>query len=110
MTDIFDRFTGFQWDEGKINKNLYKHNIENWECEQVFFNEPLIILDDPKHSYAEKRWAAFGKTDAGKLLAVVFAKRGSLIRIISLAKIYLARQIALERSSSSISQGNSADR
>jgi uncharacterized DUF497 family protein len=83
MTDIFDQFTGFQWDEGNINKNLYKHNIENWECEQVFFNEPLIILDDPKHSYAEKRWAAFGKTDAGKLLSVVFTKRGSLIRIIS---------------------------
>jgi len=58
-------------------------NIENWECEQIFFNEPLIILDDPKHSYAEKRRAAFGKTDAGKLLTVVFAKRGSLIRVIS---------------------------
>ena len=63
-----DQFTGFQWDEGNINKNLYKHKVENWECEQVFFNEPLIILDDPKHSYAEKRWAAFGKTDARKLL------------------------------------------
>ena len=83
MTDIFGRFTGFQWDEGNINKNLYKHNIENWECEQVFFNEPLIILDDPQHSYAEKRWAAFGKTDAAKLITVVFTKRGSLIRIIS---------------------------
>ncbi len=83
MTDKFDRFTGFQWDEGNINKNLYKHNVENWECEQIFFNEPLIILDDPKHSYAEKRWAAFGKTDAGKLLTVVFTKRGSLIRVIS---------------------------
>ena len=78
-----DLFTGFQWDEGNINKNLYKHKVENWECEQVFFNEPLIILDDSKHSYAEKRWAAFGKTDAGKLLTVIFTKRGSLIRVIS---------------------------
>jgi len=78
-----DQFTGFQWDEGNINKNLYKHKVENWECEQVFFNEPLIILDDPKHSYAEKRWAAFGKTDAGKLLTVIFTKRSSLIRVIS---------------------------
>ena len=78
-----DRFTGFQWDEGNINKNLYKHKIENWECEQVFFNEPLIILDDPKHSHEEKRWAAFGKTDAGKLITVISTKRGSLIRVIS---------------------------
>ncbi len=78
-----DQPTGFQWDEGNINKNFYKHNVENWECEQIFFNEPLIILDDPKHSLEEKRWAAFGKTDAGKLLTVVFTKRGSLIRVIS---------------------------
>ena len=78
-----DQYTGFQWDEGKINKNLYKHKVENWECEQVFFNEPLIIFDDPKHSYSERRWAALGKTDAGKLLTVIFTKRGSLIRVIS---------------------------
>ena len=78
-----DQFTGFQWDEGNINKNLYKHKVENWECEQVFFNEPLIILDDSKHSSAEKRWAAFGKTDGGTLLTVIFTQRDSLIRIIS---------------------------
>jgi uncharacterized DUF497 family protein len=78
-----DQFTGFQWDEGNINKNLYKHRVENWECEQVFFNEPLIILFDPKHSSSEKRWAAFGKTDAGKLLTVIFTRRSSLIRVIS---------------------------
>ena len=78
-----DQFTGFQWDEDNINKNLYKHRVENWECEQIFFNEPLIILDDPKHSSSEKRWAAFGKTDAGKLLTVIFTKRDSLIRVIS---------------------------
>ena len=81
--DEFEEVTGFQWDEGNINKNLYKHNVENWECEQIFFNEPLIILDDLKHSYDEKRWAAFGKTDAGRLLTVIYTKRGSLIRVIS---------------------------
>ena len=83
MKGELDQLSGFQWDKGNINKNLLKHKVENWECEQVFFNEPLIILDDPKHSYAEKRCAAFGKTDAGKLLTVIFTKRGSLIRIIS---------------------------
>ena len=82
-----DQFTGFRWDEGNIHKNLYKHKVENWECEQVFFNEPLIILDDLKHSYAERRWAAFGKTDAGKLLTVIFAERDSLIRVISARKM-----------------------
>ena len=83
MKDEFVQFTGFQWEEDNINKNLYKHNVENWECEQIYFNEPLIILDDPKHSYAEKRWTAFGKTDAGRRLTVIFTKRDSLIRVIS---------------------------
>jgi len=83
MKNEFDLFTGFQWDEGNINKNLDKHHIENWECEQIYFNEPLIILDDLKHSHVEIRWAAFGKTDAGRMLTVIFTKRGSLVRVIS---------------------------
>ena len=83
MEKIFEQFSGFQWDRGNTDKNFIKHNIENWECEQVFFNRPLLVLDDPKHSVAEKRWAAFGKTDADRFLIVIFAKRNNLIRIIS---------------------------
>jgi len=49
----------------------------------VFFNKPLLVLDDPKHSGSEKRWAAFGKTDAKRFLVVIFTKRDNLIRIIS---------------------------
>jgi uncharacterized protein len=83
METEFEHITGFQWNEGNLNKNLLKHNVENWECEQIFFNEPLIIIADLKHSKAEKRWAAFGKSDTGRLLTIVFTIRGSLIRIIS---------------------------
>ena len=97
MKDEFVQFTGFQWEEDNINKNLYKHNVENWECEQIYFNEPLIILDDPKHSYAEKRWAAFGKTDAGRMLTVIFTKRGSLIRVISARDMQRKERIFYEK-------------
>ena len=83
MINEFEQFTGFQWDEGNMDKNLLKHQVQNWECEQIFFNEPLIILDDPKHSLSEKRWAAFGQTDAGRLLAIIFTKREKLLRVIS---------------------------
>src|SRR4030066_1401857 len=83
MEDDFGSFAGFQWDRGNSNKNLVKHNVQNWECEQVFFNKPLLVLEDPGHSVAEKRWAAFGKTDLGRLLMVIFTKRGNLLRIIS---------------------------
>ena len=83
MEKEFIHFVGFQWDQGNIDKNLIKHDIENWECEQVFFNRPLLVLDDPKHLISEKRWAAFGKTDVDRLLIVIFTKRDNLIRVIS---------------------------
>ncbi len=83
MTNDLEQFTGFQWDEGNIDKNLLKHQVQNWECEQIFFNEPLIMLDDPKHSLSEKRWAAFGQTNAGRLLTIIFTKREKLLRVIS---------------------------
>ena len=83
MENEFEDFIGFEWDQGNVEKKLIKHNVENWESEQVFFNRPLFVIDDPKHSISEKRCAAFGKTDADRFLIVVFTKRGDLIRVIS---------------------------
>ncbi len=83
MENDFYNFLGFQWDRGNIDKNLIKHNVENWECEQVFFNKPILVLEDQRYSLSEKRWAVFGKTDADRLLVVVFTKRGNLLRVIS---------------------------
>lgn len=83
MEGDFSDFEGFQWDDGNSHKNLTKHNVQNWECEQVFFNQPLLILEDAGHSAGEIRWAAFGKTDSNRLLVVIFAKRKNLLRIIS---------------------------
>ena len=83
MDGVYGGFEGFQWDDGNRNKNFIKHDVQNWECEQVFFNQPLLVLDDLGHSTMEKRWAAFGKTDSGRLLVIVFTLRGSLLRVIS---------------------------
>jgi uncharacterized protein len=83
MENEFQSFEGFQWDEGNSNKNFIKHKVWNWECEQLFFNTPLLILDDSGHSLVEKRWAAFGQTDSGRLLIIVFTKRSDLLRVIS---------------------------
>ena len=86
MKDEFADIVGFQWDEGNTDENRITHHVENWECEQVFFNSPLLILGDLKHSATEERWAAFGHTDDGRPLVVVLTKRGNLIRIISARK------------------------
>jgi uncharacterized DUF497 family protein len=83
MEKIFEQFSGFQWDIGNRDKNLIRHHVENWECEQVFFNRPLLVLDDPTHSVSENRWAAFGKTDTDRFLAVIFTETNDLIRKIS---------------------------
>ena len=82
MAGKYQEINGFVWDDGNNEKNL-KHGVHASECEQVFFNEPLVILDDPKHSVAEDRFAAFGRTDQGRRLVVVYTPRGSLIRVIS---------------------------
>ncbi len=75
--------TGFEWDEGNLLKNWEKHRFSASECEQVFFNQPLVTADDERHSGQEPRLYGLGQTDAGRRLFVVFTVRGSLIRVIS---------------------------
>jgi len=74
---------GFQWDAGNAMKSWAKHRVTRPECEQLFFNEPLLAMADIAHSAAEARWFALGQTDAGRRLLVVFTLRGSEIRVIS---------------------------
>jgi len=77
------RCTGFDWDEGNVLKNWVKHRVTAAECEQIFFNHPLVVAEDVEHSQAEGRFYALGQTDAGRLLVVVFTFRRTLIRVIS---------------------------
>ena len=83
MKNIFDNVEGFHWDEGNIDKNRLKHQVLHIECEQIFFNDPLLIADDLKHSQTEKRWFALGRTETNRKLFVVFTIRKNLIRVIS---------------------------
>jgi uncharacterized protein len=74
---------GFQWDEGNADKNLEKHGVTDEECEEVFFNEPLVVGEDAAHSPDEPRGYALGQTNAGRKLFVVFTVRSDRIRVIS---------------------------
>ena len=47
------------------------------------FNLPLVISNDVKHSHAEKRFYALGKSKAGRLLFISYTIRNNLIRVIS---------------------------
>ena len=83
MTELLLNCTGFEWDEGNAETNWLRHQVTRNECEQVFFNEPLIVADNIKHSTYEKIWYLLRRTDAGRLLFFVFTIRKNLIRIIS---------------------------
>ena len=74
---------GFEWDEANIKKNWLKHKVSPPECEQIFFNQPLVIADDAGHSQKENRNYALGQTDTKKPLFVAFTVRRNLIRVIS---------------------------
>ncbi len=74
---------GFDWDKGNIGKNWIRHHISDSECEQVFLNQPLIILPDAKHSSQEERFYSLGQTDAFRRLFIVFGVRRKRVRIIS---------------------------
>lgn len=67
-----------------VEKNE-KHGVPGGEAEQVFFNQPLLLLDDAKHSHDEPRYHALGQSNEGRLLHLTFTLRmnGTKIRVIS---------------------------
>ena len=79
----FDNLVGFDWDEGNKQKNWEKHRVAYTECEEVFFNQPLLISEDIKHSSQEKRYYVLGRSDTGRTLFLVFTVRNNHVRIIS---------------------------
>ena len=77
-----EKLDGFEWDNGNSSKNLLKHDVSDGECEEIFFNTPLLLADDAAHSEKELRFAAFGITNNGRPLTLIFTIRGKLVRVI----------------------------
>lgn len=74
---------GFEWDAGNSAKNREKHDVSDGECEQIFFNRPLVASPDEEHSHEEERIHVLGQPDAGRGLFVVCTLRKKKIRVIS---------------------------
>src|SRR5262245_30092088 len=81
--DLLSKCVGFDWDQGNTEKNWAKHRVTPSECEQTFFNQPLVVTDDEKHSQNEARFYALGIADTNRTLFVAFTIRRHLIRVIS---------------------------
>ena len=83
MKNVISNCKGFQWDEGNLDKNWYLHQVTNGECEELFFNLPLVVTADTGHSQQEPRYYALGRTDTDRWLFIAFTIRDDLIRVIS---------------------------
>ena len=81
----WDQVSGFDWDAGNERKSAEKHDVSQAEAESIFFNDPLVVAQDAKHSGTEQRFSALGRTAQYRLLHVTFTPRrnGTLIRVIS---------------------------
>ena len=90
---------GFDWDEGNARKSVEKHVVSQPESEQVFFNEPLLLLEDKQHSQRETRFHALGCTDQGRLMHVTFTLRkdNSMIRVISARDMHRKERFRYEQ-------------
>ncbi len=88
---------GFDWDQGNERKNHDKHGVSKGEAEQVFFNIPVLLLDDIRHSANEPRFHALGKTDAERLLHISFTLRDKKIRVISARDMHKKERLFYEK-------------
>ena len=97
MIDLTD-ITGFDWDEGNIRKNE-KHSVSMAQAEQLFFNRPLLILEDSKHNNQEPRFHALGKSDDNRQLHITFTLRqaGKKIRVISARDMHKKERAIYEK-------------
>lgn len=76
---------GFEWDAGNEHKSADKHGVSKLEAEQVFFNKPLIVVIDSRHSSGENRFHALGRSNGGRMLQLTFTLRqqDTKLRVIS---------------------------
>ena len=96
----FTAVSGFEWDAGNSMKSE-KHGVGDAEAEQVFVNEPLVVLQDDAHSASEPRWHALGRTNDGRLLQITFTLRaaGTRVRVISARPMHRKERSVYEKAS-----------
>ncbi len=78
----------FDWDDGNINKNLFRHGVHDWEIEDAFLDPHRLSLGK-NDIHGEERHILLARTEiSGKYLRIVYTTRTSaqgerLIRPIS---------------------------
>ncbi len=67
----------FEWDDANID-HVARHDVEADEAEAVLDNNPLILRT------SDNKYLAYGQTDEGRFLLVVFVRKpGQIVRAIT---------------------------
>ena len=67
----------FWWDDDNVD-HIGNHGVEPYEAEEVITNNPRL------KRRGQGKYLAYGQTDAGRFLVVVFApKSGNRLRVIT---------------------------
>jgi uncharacterized DUF497 family protein len=70
----------FDWDGANV-EHIARHGVTPEEVEEALSDEMLLFLD--ARSRGERRWLVIGVSSTGRMLSVVFTRRGRNIRIVT---------------------------
>ncbi|UVW34297.1 BrnT family toxin [SAR92 clade bacterium H455] len=90
---------GFECDQGNARKSETKHDVTKFEPEQIFFNQPILVVEDSKHSQTKSRYHALDITDSARQLHVTFTLRNTdtLSRVISARDMHQKERTVYEQ-------------
>jgi uncharacterized protein len=75
----------FEWDDGKAARNAAKHRVPFEFAVRVFLDPHRLDSQDTRRDYSEEWRLSLGEVD-GRLFAVAYTPRGTVIRLISARK------------------------
>lgn len=75
----------FEWDDAKNDACFVRRGFDFTYAVRVFFDPQRIVVQDRRWDYGEDRYRVLGMI-GGRVFAVVYTMRGSVIRIISARK------------------------
>jgi uncharacterized DUF497 family protein len=73
----------FEWDVAKAEASARTDGVTFSEAATGSSDPLSVTVPDPRHSLGEERWVLFGRSEQGRMLAVMHTERASCIRIIS---------------------------
>jgi len=75
----------FQWNNSNV-EHIVRHEVTPEEVEEVFRNRPFF------RKARKDRWIAYGSTESGRLLFVVFESVGGTARVVTAREMDLSER------------------